>query len=426
MHSLLVLVLVAATSVAEVRVTDVQERETRGAVQVWTDQGLQLSTPDQGELNFPLGGMLRVDTTTKPTPRVLPPGVVLLTDGARLAVDVFLATGPQCMLGGTPITTAAESTLLTAPLASVRAVRFMPLEAEVPTLEKEWRDLLAGNPAGDLIVIRKPGAANLNFVEGTLGDVNDQAVEFDLDGEVISVNRNKVFGIIYFRREAKEAKPPEAVVSGPGFKLPITSVTLENDRLEVRSPLLGIMSLPISVVSAVDYSLARLQYLSDLDLVQDNWNAPATQAAVRPLMGHLARDRGFYEEELMLAYPAHSLSADEASSSGLSGIRTFSKGLAIRGGAEVGFRVPRDFTTFRATVGVDPRSRDSAELDLTVLGDGKTLATETLRGADAPVELECRVTGVRQLTIVVRSAGSALWTRGVGDILHLGGARFVK
>lgn len=424
MHSLLVLALIAAaTSAVEVRVTDVQERETTATVQTWDAQGLRLSGSDPDRSAFPLDAVLRVDSTTKPALRDMPVGEVLLTDGARLAVDQFVASGTQCSMAGTPIATAQQGAPLPAPLASVRAVRMMPLDPSVPTLETEWRDLLAGDPAGDLIVIRKPGAANLNFVEGTLGDVNDQAVQFDLDGEVINVNRNKVFGIIYFRRQTGDADTPDAVVTGPGFKLPITSAALKNEQLEVRSPTLGTVTLPMSQVSAVDYSLARLQYLSDLDLAQDDW---AAAAAAHPRLGHIARDRGFYDEDLTLAYPAQSLSADEASSSGLSEIRVFSKGLALRGGSDAGFRVPRDFTTFRATAGVDPRSPGSVELEMTILGDGKPLVTETLRGAAAPIELECKVAGLRQITIVVRSAGGASWTRGMGDIVHLGGARFVK
>ncbi|MCO6047921.1 NPCBM/NEW2 domain-containing protein [Aeoliella sp. ICT_H6.2] len=426
MHSLFALVLIAATSAVEVRVTDLQQRETIGTVQSWSEQTVQLDTTDQGTLPLPLADVLRVDTITKPTPRELPSSEVLLTDGARLAVDSFLATGPQCVLGGTPLSNQEGDEPLGVTLASVRAVRMMPLDPSLPSLAKEWRDLLAGDPAGDLIVIRKPGAANLNFVEGTLGDVTDQAVKFDLDGEEIDVNRAKVFGIIYFRRVAADAKTPDAVISGPGFKLPITVTSLKEQEFEVRSPSLGTVALPLSEVSSVDYSLARVQYLSDLDLVQDDWNPPAGAATISPLLGYVARDRAFYQPELTLAYPVESLSAEEASSSGLAGSRRFAKGLAIRDGAEIGFRVPRDFTNFRATVGIDPRSRDTARVELTIQGDGKVLASETLLGDAAPVELECKVTGVRQLTIVVRSAGSAPWTRGFGDILHLGGARFVK
>lgn len=422
MHSLLVLTLMAVASAVQVRVTDLQQRELTGDVQAWNERHVQLANPD-GQTEISLDSILRVDAIAKPKSEALPPGEVLLTDGGRLAMTGFTSTNSECSIAGSPAAS-AQPRGFQAPLASVRAVRMMPLDASVPTLQKDWRDLLASDPAGDLIVIRKPGAANLNFVEGTLGDVTDQAVEFDLDGEVIGVNRAKVFGIIYFRREDNGAKPPEAVVAGPGFRLPIKSASLEGEQLQVQSPSLGAVALPMSAVAAVDYSLARVQYLSDLDPVQDDWNPP-NSSNVAPLMGHIALDRGFYEAELTLAYPAESLSADEASSSGLDGIRTFAKGLAIRGGTEAGYRVPRDFTTFRAIVGIDPRSRDTAQVELTVLGDGKTLATETLRGDGAPVELECNMSGVRQLTLVVRSA-SPPWASGVGDILHLGGARFVK
>ncbi len=63
-------------------------------------------------------------------------------------------------------------------------------------LAKDWaRSSRATGPA-DLLVVRKQGA--LDYLEGVLGDVDDEIVHFELDGDPIPVKRPKVEGLIYY------------------------------------------------------------------------------------------------------------------------------------------------------------------------------------------------------------------------------------
>ncbi len=113
-------------------------------------------------------------------------------------------------------------------------------------------------------------------------------------------------------------------------------------------------------------------------------------------------------------------------SSGLSRRVTFAKGLAIRSRTEVVYRVPRGFSAFRATVGIDPNTSAMGAVVFSVLGDGKPLFRQSIVGGDAPVGVDCSVDGVKELTLVVDCGPGAPLAEGLGDNLHLGGARFTK
>jgi hypothetical protein len=426
LHSILLLLVVALSAAVEVRVVTVDEQALVGEIESLDAGTLAFANASESPQSLPVGRILRIETTRPATAASsVSRGEVRFVDGTRISVADFATEGADALLLGTTLSSGGNAAV-SVKLDQVRAVRLMPLEPSVPTLESEWKDLLAGDAAGDLIVIRKAGAANLNFVEGTLGDARAEAVSFTLDGETMEVNRNKVFGVLYFRQNARDTSPAVAVVTGPGLRLPVTKISFSDGQFAIDSVALGRVTLPASAIDTIDYSIDRLQYLSDLDPVRQTWSPTPAEAVAKSLLGSVIRDRGFYATDLSLEYPYESLSEEEASSAGLSEIKVFTKGLAIRSRTEVVYRVPAGFESFRATAGIDPRTRATGNVVLTLVGDGQTLVERPIRGQDAPVELECKVAGIKQLAIVVDFADAKSWNRGTGNNLHLGGARFIK
>lgn len=417
--------LLASQAAVEVRVTTVDERQVVGTISDWNAEALSLIAADGAATKIPLAEVLRVDSATR---RAVPPvsaSEVALVDGSRISLLEFSATKGRANFEAN-VVSGDDGPLLEAPLAAVRSVRLMEMPSTSSTIADDWRDLLAMQPAGDLIVIRKQGAPNLNFVEGTLGNVSQKSVQFTLDGQTLEVKRSKVFGLVYYRNPDNSKDSPAAVVTAPGLRLPAAGVRLNDDMLAVITSHLGVVNLPLSVVDSVDYSVDRLQYLSDLEPVRIDWTPTASLAPTAPLFSNVARDRSFYSPELTLEYPAHSPAPTQVGSSGLSSQVTFSKGLAIRSRTEVTYRVTRGFPTFRATVGIDPLTRTTGAVELIVLGDGQQLYRQTITGRDPPAEVECNVQGVRELTLVVDFGPDSHFAVGTGDNLHLGGARFTK
>ena len=64
-------------------------------------------------------------------------------------------------------------------------MRFKPQDAETAT---QWGEILAGERADDLIVIRQKGG--LDFQAGVLGDVNNATADFKLDDETLSIKHS--------------------------------------------------------------------------------------------------------------------------------------------------------------------------------------------------------------------------------------------
>lgn len=429
MHQFIALALLAAVSVAEVRLTTVDEQASVGVLQSWDSKAVTLQNSESAPTQTPIEQILRVEMNDDIRLTTAASGKqVQLVDGSWLGVSQYGVEGEVAKLSGTGLEAASDDEL-GVPLDAIQAVRLMPLGAESASVVTQWRDIRNLSPAGDLIVIRKPGSSSLNYVEGTLGDVGPDSVSFDLDGEDIHVNRNKVFGIVYYRNRDDESQPV-ARVEGANLRLSVLQAVLKvggnQQALAVKTAHLGTLDLPIARVFLVDYSIDRLQYLSDLEPVDIKWTPAPGVVAMSPLLGGLARDRGLYAEQLLLEYPADSLPPELASSAGINERVSFAKGLAIRSRSELTYRVPRGFGSFRAIAGIDPRTQTTGEVELTLQGDGKPLWKQTIRGGDVPSEIYCNVADMRKLKIIVDYGAPAALGAGTGDNLHLAEARFTK
>jgi hypothetical protein len=203
-------------------------------------------------------------------------------------------------------------------------------------------------------------------------------------------------------------------------------VTWETDAIVIESSLLGEIRMTPSQLKSVDYSAAQVLYLSDLEPVRAKWTPAPGAASLAPLFGTVAGDRSFYSARLELEYPATSLDPEEATSAGIPRRVAFRKGLAIRSRMELTYRVPLGYPRLRAPAGIAPRSRWVGEVDLQVLGDGQELWRQTIDGREPPVEMQCDVNGVRELTIIVGFWSTNGIDVGSGDILHLCNARITK
>ena len=126
-----------------------------------------------------------------------PSAWVELVDGSRLPVTRYVATQGKVVIG----TLDEKEIELTS--RQVRSVRFGRLDE--PDADVGRRDA-----PGDLLGIRK--RENVDFIEGVIGDVTAEAVEFTYEGERIPVNRSKVEGIVYAHKTSGEEVTPACVV----------------------------------------------------------------------------------------------------------------------------------------------------------------------------------------------------------------------
>lgn len=84
----------------------------------------------------------------------------------------------------------------------------------------------------------------------------------------------------------------------------------------------------------------------------------------------------------------------------------FTNGISAGMGRTLTFHLPKDvYQRFTVRVGLHPQLGAQGRVEFTVNGDGKPLATVTLGGEDPAKPLDCDLTGVSQIQLVLTSRG---------------------
>jgi hypothetical protein len=271
------------------------------------------------------------------------------------------------------------------PTRAIRWVRFQPPGETSEKLAKQWSEMLDSKPTGDLMVVRKKGS--LDYFEGKLGDVGEEAAKFTSDDDVLNVPRLKIEGLVYFH--AKEDELPEATckaVDVYGTSLFAQEVTLVEGRLKISTSAGLALAWPLEVVSMLDYSAGKIQYLSDLE--------PDSVRYV-PFFGlpkELPSLAQYYAPRRDIGFDQTPLRLDGAK---------YAKGLALASRTVIVYRLPGKFRVFKATAGIDDSVRPGGNVRVEIKGDGKMLWEAAVKGTDKSTPLELDVTGVKRLEIVV-------------------------
>jgi hypothetical protein len=318
-----------------------------------------------------------------------------LVDGSLLVARSYEVVGAEArieLLGGAKVEISTRS---------IAHARFKPQDTEMAV---HWAEILQGERADDLIVIRQKGG--LDFQAGVLGDVNGATVSFKLDDETLAVKRARVEGLVYFHKAGRTLPSSFCrVTDGAGARLEVQAVELAEGRLKLTTSAGLKLDLPLDQVAAVN---GKIQYLSDLTPESSVWvpyfgraSEPASLAQLyRPRMNEAA-DGG----ELRLAN------------------KTYAKGLCLHSRTELVYRLPAgQYRMFKAVAGIDDRVRPEGNVRLLISGDGKTLFEATLTGHDDPLPLDIDVHGVNRLRILVDFGEG----QEVSDHLDLCEARILK
>ena len=123
---------------------------------------------------------------------------VELTDGSIVRGRQYVAQGDRAKIS------LADGQALEMPAHIVRTVQ---LQRPSAALAAEWARLVGMNADSDLLVVRKE--ESLDYHKGVVHDVTEDAVRFELDGEVLPVKRSKIYGIAY--RHGAPANQPAAI-----------------------------------------------------------------------------------------------------------------------------------------------------------------------------------------------------------------------
>ncbi|OHB74939.1 MAG: hypothetical protein A2W31_13915 [Planctomycetes bacterium RBG_16_64_10] len=349
---------------------------TRGALAEWTSESILIDT-ETGRRVIPLRELLAVRLHGPPSAGAEPAGIRLeLIDGSLLRARRY------AVHAGVASVTVADGTVIEIPTGSVAAAH---LNEPTDAIEAQWQEIRKSALTGDVLVVGK--GQHVDYLEGVLGDITDDVIHFQIDGQEVPVRRSKVQGFLYYRRtDPALAEPICRMVGRDGTELNVRSVSLADGQFHV----VGLTDLewapPVGLIERFDFSPGKVLYLSDLAPESAQWtpyfDLPLSDR-VRAHYGAPRRNVAFEGGELRL------------------GGQRYAKGLALRSRSEVRYQLPDRFRILSAVAGIDDRMAGRGHVRLVIQGDGRTLFDQPVAGQDPPRALKVDIQGVRQLTVLV-------------------------
>lgn len=302
---------------------------------------------------------------------------VVLVDGSLLVGSGYAVTQDEARLS------LADGRGLVLPTRAIRSVRLKEQSVEQ---QRQWAEIHSAQQAADLIVIRKEAA--LDYLGGVVRDVTPDNVQFEIDGEILPVKREKVEGLVYYRGLGASPTGEFATLEdSAGNQVRLASADVKGLRLRAVTPAGVELELPLASITAIRF---KTLYLSDLKPESVSWTAYVS--AIEPL------------EVVERFYRARFNTALGSGPLRLGGVE-YEKGLALHSRSEVVFRLPERYRALRTIAGIDDRVRPGGNVVLQIFGDDRTLFEDVLTGRDKPRLLEIDLRGVTRLRIVVDFGG---------------------
>lgn len=321
---------------------------------------------------------------------------ILLTDGSTLRVQDYRVEGETAHF------VLAEHAL-TLPVAAIRTVRF---GGGPSSHASQWEQITTRKAAGDLLVVYRTDS--LDYLEGIIGAVTDERVQFQLDGDTLPVRKNKIAGLVYYRPNPPGGGTGKClVVLANESRLAVTSLVSSGETIELKTGAGMQLTLPWSAVRRLDFGQGKVQYLTELTPQSTTWEGyfgTGTGTDIVTQFYQPRSDQGFNGQPLRLRG------------------ETYARGLAIHSRTELIYRLPGQFRRFVAVAGIDDVVTPHGDVHLTIWGDNRLLFEQQIRGGDDPLSLDLDISGASRLRILV-DYGEHL---DVADHLNLCEARVLK
>jgi hypothetical protein len=346
-------------------------------------------------------------------------GLAELVDGTMVPMRGLMVTGKEASitLGNSEDSQAATIQL---PVSQLAAIRFQQLDVN---LEKQWDEIRGQKLASDLLVVFKRDGKSLDYVEGVVGGIGEEHVEFKIDGESNRVDRSKVAGVVYYRNERRPLGEIRIALAGrSGLRASIAKARIvDNRNIEFTTMGGARVTWPLDDIQVADFSAGKIKYLSDLEPATQSWSPLVGLPAGLSLAaeyGQPRRDRSAFGGKLSVVQKNDS--KDDLASPGER--REFDKGLAVRSRTELVYRLPAGFSRFRTLAGIDPAATTSGNVQLTIMADDATLLETEIASNAAPQPIDVEIAGAKRLRILVDFGQN----QDSGDWLNLCDAKLVK
>lgn len=414
-------VFLRAAAAVEVTATRLDGSTTAGELRSWSDESAVIVS-SAGEQKIPAAELLNVRWSHPAFVAEKPiAGSAELVDGTQIPFGDFRTNGNTATLVpdiGSP----AKQPAVALPVASLAAIRLQRLD---PALVPQWDDIRRQKLVSDVLVILKRDGKSLDYVEGVVGNIAGDKVEFKLDGETSRVDRAKIAGIIYYRSApARTAEAKMTLRGKSGFRTSVARFEQMENAITLTTVGGTKLRWPVDDIELADFSAGKVMYLSDMEPATKTWSP------LVGLPGGLNLADAYGEPHLDRSMLGKKLSVrvkdlpdnetDAATSQAVE--RVFNKGLSLRSRTELVYRVPAGYRRFQTIAGIDPAAATVGDADLAVFADDRPLLETQIAGNQPALPIDVEITGVKRLKILV-DFGQNLDT---GDWVNLCDAKIVK
>ena len=404
MNVLTLLVLLTVSNAPAIEVVTLSERQLQGTLESLSTDTVVIKT-DSESISIPISDVLVIRQTS---PIAASPNetkqIVRMVDGSTLGVQSFVSSGTSMGI------VHPQLGELTLPAAGVSSVRFAPPD---PKIDGEWVQLLDRAIKKDMVAIRKGDV--LDHLDGVIGTLNPTTLQFQLDGENIPVKREKVFGLIYSKRESSSKKSVAQLDLTSGDRLSVRQITWSGTAWKVRLVSGVDLEVPSDLFRSLDFGASKFTYLSDIEPRSVEYNPFYGKDEL--FIWDFRRDKDFDGNRISL------------------GKKTYDKGLAIHSQARLKYRLGGDYRRFQAVMGIGDEI-PQGYADVIIKADEKIIFSGVAKTNEAedknvirrppPQNLDFDVTGVVELEIFVGWGKEGGFERDIGDRVYFANARLVR
>lgn len=317
--------------------------------------------PDMLELD----GLRRIDRAAVGAP----PGggfVLEMAAGGKLYATSVTIASERCQVAW------QFGEKLSLPIDVVRAIRFDP-QAKLEAFEEA---LKTPSPDNDRLFVRVDD--KVQMVSGLIEELAADKVVFQFDKKTQTLPREKLFGIVTAQiGGGGPAAGQSQIEFRDGSSISGGILSLADGALSLKVSGGSKVEIPWPAVAKIGVKSSRVAFLSDLEPTEVVEQSLVTTP--RPWR----RDRSVAGRALSL------------------GQRTFDKGLGTHALCKLTFAADGKYDSLAAVIGIDAETEGRGDCVFSVLGDGKEILTQRVKGADAAREIKLDVRGVKQLTLVV-------------------------
>jgi hypothetical protein len=181
--------------------------------------------------------------------------VVVLRDGSRIQPSQVLSQGQKIQL------LLAPDSSITIPANFVRTIQFQKLNEIQQT---QWRAIQESRIAGDTLVVVRSAEA-LDKVEGVINGIEADKVMFEFSQQKIEAPRLKLAGLKFFSPPSQNQRVLAVINDIWGNSWQAHQLKSQSaDSLDVTLACGAELTIPLSQLNNIDFSIGSMQYVADL------------------------------------------------------------------------------------------------------------------------------------------------------------------